>query len=52
MGGPLPIAISEILAWADYNRITDDDDRDRLLTLIKSMDNEWLTMVSKKEKQG
>lgn len=49
MGGPAPIAISEIKAYADYLEIKDSDDRDRLLQLISSMDAKWLELIAPKE---
>lgn len=49
MGGAAPIAISEILAYAQYQNISDSDDRDRLLQIISSMDHEYLSLANKKD---
>lgn len=49
MGGAAPIAISEILAYAEYKRIASDEDRDRLLQLITAMDVVYLEQTNTKE---
>lgn len=49
MGGPAPVSISEILAFARYHHIDDDDARYRLLKLITAMDQTYLEQANKKE---
>jgi hypothetical protein len=49
MGGPAPIAISEVWAYANYRRLDNEDDIDRLLYLIAEIDIEWLDRVNTKD---
>lgn len=46
--GPLPIPISEVLAYCAYYKIDDLDFRATLLDLVKRMDGKYLTDFQKK----
>lgn len=43
-----PISFASISAYADRYSITDIDEFDRFLRLIRSMDSEWMTATAKR----
>jgi hypothetical protein len=50
--GPDPIAISEILAYATFHRITAEYEREVLMRTVCVLDNAFLAFVRKKRKKG
>jgi len=42
MGGPMPIPLTEMLAWCDLRGIEDSEDRMELLQHIRTMDAVYL----------
>ncbi len=46
--GPLPIPISEVLAYCEFYQIHDLDFRSTLLGLVKRMDGQYLESFHKK----
>lgn len=49
MGGPLPIAVSEILAYCQFLGIEDLDERADLMQLIQALDEVYLAEKLKKK---
>jgi len=50
MSSPQPIAVSEILAYAEYNRIEDTVDREELLHHVQCMDQVFLADYAARNK--
>ena len=44
MGGPSPIAESEILAWLDLRQICEVESRICLCMYVKALDNKWFVL--------
>ena len=51
MGGPLPIPVSEILAYCDLFYIAELNARERLFKYLKRLDNTYLDHVAEKSKK-
>lgn len=47
MGAPMPIPLSEILAYCDLYRIHDLDERHEIVTFIQAMDRTYLDRARK-----
>ncbi len=52
MGGVLPIPFSEICAYANEYRITGEDQRDRLIFYVQSMDTAYMQHMSEQSKSA
>lgn len=52
MGGPLPVPISEILAYCHLFYITNVDEREQLLRYVVSIDNAYLEHAAEQSKSA
>lgn len=50
MGGPLPVPVSEILAYCQLFYIAKLNERERLFRYINSLDNAYLDYVGEQSK--
>lgn len=51
MGGPAAIPFSEIAAYLEFNHIDDPDEREEYITMIRSLDAEYLKISAAKVKK-
>lgn len=49
MGGVLPIVFSEITNWANEYRIRGEDQRDRLIFFVQSLDQAYMAFLEAKQ---
>lgn len=52
MAGPVPITMEAIEAYCRFRYITSPAERDRFLTYIRALDQEWMSSHYSKVKQA